>query len=350
MKSTSKQTRRARATEEAAEWVIRLGDSLTAGEQVEFLDWLKESPIHVAEMMRVLEVHDSLLGYPWWKELAPTRDFPSADVIPISPRVAQASDGARPRRPRTKFYLAGAACIGISLVCGALLLLAQGTRSILIRTQPGERRELTLVDGSTVTAAADTDLRIRLSSDKRLVSLARGKALFKVAKDKNRPFIVEAMQAQVVAVGTVFSVAESDNSVVVTVSEGKVAVTARRGSTTEAARISLNAHEQVVIASTGSLTPIHAIDGLVEQAWDQTQIQFENKAVAAVVDQFNAKNRIKIRIQDSVLAATPVSGVFGATDPRSFVAFLEAATGATIRQSGPDEIIVGMRQGTESAN
>ena len=345
MKSVSKLARRVRATEEAAEWAIRLEQhSLSASERVELLDWLKESPVHVAEMLRVLEVHDSLTEYPWWQDLAPAGNFSSADVIPISSRTAPLSTAAQPRQARAKLCWA-AACAAAALLCSTALLIGQGARSIVIQTQPGERRELTLVDGSTVTAAADTDLRIRMTTDKRLVSLLRGKALFKVAKDKAHPFIVETARVQVVAVGTIFSVADNTNAVVVTVSEGKVTVTARRdlrpsGSSRDEAGISLTAHQQVAIASTGGLTPIHSVDGAVEQSWEETRIAFERETVAAVVDQFNARNRIKIHVLDPSLAKTPVSGVFGASDPQSFVAFLQAATGATSVRSGPEEIVV----------
>ena len=51
---TDRQHRQARATEEAAEWLLKLQESgLTTATRGEFVDWLRESPLHVAEMLRI---------------------------------------------------------------------------------------------------------------------------------------------------------------------------------------------------------------------------------------------------------------------------------------------------------
>jgi transmembrane sensor len=85
-----------------------------------------------------------------------------------------------------------------------------------------ERR--VLPDGSRVDLNGDSDIAVEYSPGIRRVVLVRGEALFDVAKDSSRPFIVEASGAEVRAIGTVFSVARDKGVVDVVVTEGQVAV------------------------------------------------------------------------------------------------------------------------------
>ena len=91
-------------------------------------------------------------------------------------------------------------------------------------TEIGERRSITLADGSTVDLNARSRVRIEFSKKERRVDLLDGQALFQVTKDKNRPFIVSSGDATVRAVGTQFDVYRRTNSTTVTVLEGRVAV------------------------------------------------------------------------------------------------------------------------------
>ena len=346
MNSSSKEDRRVRATQEAAEWAGRLqDDNLAAGEQLEFVDWLRESPVHVAELLRILEVHTSLTEFPWWKNIPAVTDFSSADVIPFVSREGQAAP--TPRR-YAKWVRRCAPGIGVAAAVGGAiaLFIQQQVAPLVIRTQPGERREITLIDGSTVAAAPETELHIDINRDHRAIALLHGKAVFNVTKDRTRPFTVDAAQARVVAVGTIFSVEDNAHTVVVMVSEGKVAVTRKHqsapfGPTHDGAGVvALVAHQRVAVAPTGEALTVQNVDSTPAQTWADPQIAFENQTVAGVVRRFNANNRIQIRIADPALGEVPVSGVFAASDPQSFVAFLEAATGATSLRAGPNEIVV----------
>ncbi len=58
-------SRRARAAAEAAEWWVRIeSGELSRGEREQFVDWLRESAVHVAEMLRMAEVHGALERFP----------------------------------------------------------------------------------------------------------------------------------------------------------------------------------------------------------------------------------------------------------------------------------------------
>jgi transmembrane sensor len=175
------------------------------------------------------------------------------------------------------------------------------------------------------------------------VVIERGEAVFHVAKDRNRPFVVAAAGTRVQAVGTVFSVASNAETVVVTVTEGRVKVTpagATIGGAGREREILLGANERVSVSAQGIARPVRRIEVAPTPEWGDNQVVFENTRVADVVARFNRHNRVQIRIDDEVLATRTVSGVFAVDDPRSFVEFLQSVAGAAGTDNGSDEIVV----------
>ena len=81
-------------------------------------------------------------------------------------------------------------------------VVSMGSRRYV--TNVGEIANYTLVDGSEISLNTDSVVEISYSAARRAVVLRRGQALFHVAKDKSRPFVVTAGDRLVTAVGTAF--------------------------------------------------------------------------------------------------------------------------------------------------
>jgi transmembrane sensor len=348
----SKEKRRAAAAQSAADWLQRLeaGD-LTVPERGEFVDWLRESPMHVAEMLRAKLVHRGLSDYPAWEAVSARQEVePPADSVVWLNGENLDLQAATPqrivRRSTPRRAMLAAACLLILISVGAVL--APRFYSTRISTQAGERREITLADGSTITLSSNTALRFRLTRTLRSIQLDRGDALFHVAKDSHRPFVVYAAQTDIRAVGTVFNVAVDSKSVVVTVTEGRVAVNpmAHRSvlgsESPDEGSISVAANQQLAVSPAGHATAVHPVAGVATVVLGEQQLSFDGQTVADIVQRFNSVNRVKIRITDDALARRRVSGVFNAADPQSFVAFLEAAAGVASARRDADEIEVGV--------
>jgi len=264
--------RRARAAAEAAEWAVRLdaGDSSTS-ERVEFVDWLRESPLHVSEMLRIGRLTSALSGFDDWDRIAPAVDVPFEDTPTVinHPRFLTAKP---PRRDYRLRWFAGIAA-SVLVVVGSLVAFRQQLSSTHIRTQIGERREITLTDGSVVRLSPNTDLRIWLQPRLRSVMIVQGEALFHVAKDASRPFVVDAASAKVQAVGTMFSVVRNDESVIVTVAEGIVRVTPTMTSADAsqpgaiAASLSLGANERVSVSGHGVTGAVRRVESVPMIDW-----------------------------------------------------------------------------------
>src|SRR6266702_633599 len=215
--------RRARIAEEAAAWLLRLeSDSLSLDERAQFVDWLRESPLHVAEMLRVARLHDVLVGFTQWAQIAPLDSTSECSVptLPVPNSYAGELSSTTHRSARPRKWLAAAAVIVV--VSAALVMLVSYLGQSVIRTQLSERREVSLADGSEITIAPDSEIHVSLGPRERLIVLDRGEAFFHVSKDPHRPFVVDAGHARTRAVGTSFSVERWQDSVVVTVVEGRV--------------------------------------------------------------------------------------------------------------------------------
>lgn len=324
--------RRRRVNEEATEWLLQLqGTEMSRTQREAFVDWLRESPLHVAEMLRVASVHGALEQFESWARIATADSGKDEVVIALH---ADPDVGSGRSRWRRRTWPIAAAVAGLAL---ATALLWAPMRGQVMETARGERREVVLADGSVVQIDPESRLRVRFEENTRRVVLDAGRALFRVTKNPARPFLVEADSTTVRAVGTAFGVERKETGVVVTVSEGKVAIE-KRG-TAQAARF-LTANEQVTVVSSSSAAPVRKVDSARVLAWAEGRLNFENTPIREVVAQFNRYNTIQLRVEDEELASRPISGVFNAANPQGFIDFVEATTVVQVKNDSDGNIVI----------
>ncbi|HET9447589.1 MAG TPA: FecR domain-containing protein [Steroidobacteraceae bacterium] len=311
--------------EHAAEWFLRLhAHDLNVAERFAYLQWLKASPVHIGETLQMCVLYSVL--YPMKKQLFFTNEDDISNVIDLATR----EDTAPATRTRTSWRvrtLCVALAIGVVLIGGGIATHAW--LDSRIETQASEWRSLMLNDGSFVSVGPRTELRDRFRDQRRLLSLSRGEALFQVAKDPARPFIVDAGPAVVRATGTRFAVSRRESGVTVTVEEGAVVVSDGAG---RSGVISLTAAKQLTVS--GAWPPaVREVDAARELAWSNRRLVFEDETVAAAAGEFNRRNRVQI-VVDPAFAAEQVRGVFQADDPASFAEVVAARkNGVAVRPS-----------------
>lgn len=337
--------RRVRAAAEAADWLQRLESaSISEAERGEFVDWLRESPVHVAEMLKLGMLVSELAALKDWDRQPVPQLPPAENVVSLDafrPVIERTEDPGRGRTLRIAGLAAAVALLGV-----VALQIGNQAAETVIHTQAGESRRITLEDGSVVRVLPGTDLRVQYGRELRAVSIDRGQAIFHVAKDPDRPFIVEAAQTRVQAVGTIFSVQRLAESVVVAVAEGRVRVrppaAVERGAAGTAAveDVALRASERISVSASGVASPISHVEVDSTDDWAGNQLVFENARVEDVVARFNRRNDLQIRVTDRALASRMVSGVFDGDDPRSFVDFLEKFAGVSSVSIGLEETAV----------
>jgi transmembrane sensor len=328
--------RRQRETEEAAHWWMRLGtlqpEEVSGEDREAFIRWLRESPLHVAEMLRLARVHRSLKGFRLWNEVADSARQ-QGDVVPFT---AAAADKRGDTVRRTNHWRFAAAAT-VVLAVAATVFMLPALRGNVIATAPTERREVMLDDGSVVKLEPESRLRVSLGRHDRRVTLERGRVFFRVAKDANRPFTVEADRTLVRVVGTAFGIEQKDQSTVVTVSEGKVAAHRRDEKKSE---VLLVADQQLTVQRSRAGQLVRNIDSARALAWTEGRLVFDSAPLGEVVDEFNRYNHVRLRVEDSQLASRPVSGVFNASDPETLLAFIREGAPVSIHRENARDILI----------
>lgn len=244
-------------------------------------------------------------------------------------------ESAPPSFGRRRLLWLGASAVAACAVAAIGLGLAPSGQSF--DTRLGEVRVVTLADGSVVTLNTSTRIDVRQSDGRRLVSLEEGEALFDVAHDPDRPFIVEAGGTSIRAVGTSFIVKRLASSPVeIMVREGVVEV-AREASSRP---VRMAANTRMVATETGaSLRPADIAPEEVtrEIAWRSGRLAFEGETLAQAADAFARYSDIRIVIDDPAVGREEITGLFAANDPVSFAR--AAATSLELEATiGPGEV------------
>ena len=218
----------------------------------------------------------------------------------------------------------GAASADWVLVAAILLLvsIALWHRPVLLELQAvladhhtavGERRVISLPDGSTLHLNTASAANVQISGASRAITLIRGEAAFTVAADPARPFIVTSGPVTARALGTAFTVRRDRNGqVTVTVLEHAVEV----ASTTRGAviRATVQAGEQVGYSPAHGFGPVQAVNLRTVAAWQRGKLIFDSRPLWAVVDELNRYRPGRIVIMNPQLRALRVTGVFSLTE------------------------------------
>jgi transmembrane sensor len=301
------------AATEAADWYARLrATEISELDAVRFRTWLAGDPARRREFEAIDAFWDDLKSIESSPEIKRVR----AEIAAGRKRVGRSGMGAR---------LASAAVILLS-VCGGVFYWQQREASHYA-TEVGEQRTLPLSDGSVIVLNTDSEIRLQYSADRRSIELLRGQVNFKVAKDPARPFTVIAGGGEVRAVGTVFDVYKSDDSVTVTLIEGKVAVSvaaqARDEPPQERDRIILSAGEQLSYVAGGvSVKPRNA-DLPRATAWQARKLDFADTPLGDAVAEANRYSHDQIVLDAPSLRDARSSGVFQAGRNDLFVEGLQ---------------------------
>jgi transmembrane sensor len=228
------------------------------------------------------------------------------------------------RRPFAS--VAAAALVAVIFGLGAIIWY-QLARAPSYATEFGEQRSLRLADGSTVELNSRSQIRVRFTERERMIELLYGQALFQVSKDVARPFVVSSRSARVRAVGTRFDVNLRSSGAIVTVLEGRVAVTDRASNVSAA----VGAGEQVILRPRTAPRPVNANVSAVT-AWTQRQLVFESERLSDVAETFNRYSARPLVVEDQGRAELRLSGVFS-TDPDFLIRYLKQRPDITVRET-----------------
>lgn len=352
--------------EEASEWIVefRSGD-IDASARQRFNAWLRLSPEHVRAYLEIAAIWNeggSMDAGRRYDEASLIASVPADDnVVSIG---AEAKDPAA-TAPQIMLSKVSRIALAASLVLAAAVAWVWfNDYKDVYSTSVGEQSSIALIDGSTVEMNSRSRVRVRFTQTERDIELIEGQALFRVAKDKSRPFIVSSGNTSIRAVGTQFDVYRKKSGTIVTVVEGRVAIlssadqqAARAGRAPAAPRASpfppaktlgaslenfaardlavfLDAGEQITVQRAGTDLPRPIRTNIAAvTAWTQRRLILESASLADVAEEFNRYNASQIVIDDAGLNDFHISGVFSSTDPASLIKFLRTRRGINVTET-----------------
>lgn len=292
--------------DEAAEWIGRLrSPDLNGADRQAFSRWLLRSPAHRAAFDTMADLWDGL------GTLAEARD-------PL-PTPAAASARRRVRRP---LVMAASAMAAMLLVTLAFLF---GLPGQVHETAPGEMRTVELEDGTRVTLNTDSRLRVRYGSRQRLVRLATGgEAFFEVVADPRRPFVVESAHGRARAVGTAYSVHAREHHSLVTVTEGRVAVTPALRPEKPSGPVEVTAGQELFVSAGAAPSTPEPLDPQ-RLSWREGRLVYDDVPLTAVIDDLNRYMPQRMTISDPELARTRISAVLSIREQEAMLQALSEA-------------------------
>jgi transmembrane sensor len=287
---------------EAAQWAARIDRGpLEPAQERAFQAWLHED-------MRCTGAYARMRAISLASERARALG-PDFDPVAFAPQPLMAR--------RTVLQLGGALAACALIAVSGTWAVVRGRGRFL--TGKGETKVIALKDGSVVTLNTASEIQVHYSDTLRAVELVRGEALFDVARNKARPFVVAAGDTSVRVVGTSFTVRHLDATPVqVLVREGIVEVFKPLADT---APVRIMANDMAVAPADGDVIAASAVPAAQvhrQLAWQNGQLAFEGETLSQAVQEFSRYSDTRIVIDDPMLAKEEIAGLFKATDPIGF--------------------------------
>jgi len=201
---------------EAGAWLIKLdGDNVPSAEELASLrEWLERSPVHREQLRSFAE---------FWGKMNVLTEL----AVPLG------HANGRAKRSFVENLRHAIPQLGQASIVTAVIVIGVAT-TFWLRPDPflssndfyatavGQQRSMTLADGSVVLLNTNSQIKVAYDNEYRNVRLLQGEAHFTVEKNAEHPFRVYAGNGRMQALGTAFSVYLKDDTVNVTVTEGKV--------------------------------------------------------------------------------------------------------------------------------
>ena len=219
-------------------------------------------------------------------------------------------------------------------------------------TAVGEVKKVTLADGSEITLGAKSQLKAWATNKERRIVLVSGQAFFKVAKNPQRPFWVEAGETTVRVVGTQFDVRKGSDRTRVAVLEGivNVAIVNASGAnkSTNTTPIVLTAGQQVTRLNTGSFEAVNTISVPELESWRNGRLIYLRTSLADVVADANRYFNGSITLGSKNLADLKVTAAVSTDQIDALTDMLASSLPVVLQRDAKNNIVIMARGDVEN--
>ncbi|MBL4802783.1 MAG: FecR domain-containing protein [Emcibacter sp.] len=332
--------------DEATEWfVLMRAEEISDQREQAFVQWISQSALHQTAYAEVGGFWDDL----------PMPEFQASDVEISEASVTSLADHKAKQNALQESNKDQSAAKNSSwsprLIAASIAFLIltfaglqYGDTFLMDRhsTRIGEIADIILEDGSHLVLNTNSEIRVDLTADQRIVYLDRGEAFFEVKKDQNRPFFVETAGGLVRVLGTKFNVRHRGSSSDVTVLEGSVGVTDYGHiSDTEKARtphVTLTPNQKFTLGNDSVENVAIAVDSAATLAWRDRKLIYNGESFKSLIADINRYYDGEIRIGDPALNDIEVVAILKIEDRATTLKAIEATFNVTARPISKDLI------------
>lgn len=293
----------------AAEWHFRLREAgADPAASTACAAWRAADPRHEAAWAKAERIAGSFAG------------LPGAIALPALDR--------RLRPNARRQAVKALAALLVAAPAGWLAWHSQPARQLLAgeRTASGERRQITLADGSRVHLNSATAVDVEFDEKRRVLRLQRGEIFIDTAVDPQlaaglpaRPFVVETDAGSIRALGTRFLVRQDDTHSRVAVYQGAVEIRPRRAVDRQ---LRLDAGEQASFAA-DTAGPLAAADPRAAD-WRDGRLFVREMRLADFAAELG-RHRPGLLRCDPAVGEQRISGAFELADTDAILASLPEA-------------------------
>lgn len=330
-----------RIAEEAARWFARLqGEAATGDDWLAFEHWLKSSPAHAGayEQLEALwvdlefaTVSKGLGGRPLVAANRRVTSHRRSTLVTASR--ASASGGLAPDVLRRRAWLGAGAAIAASVAAAVGVgVWSPGVATRTFETAPGQTKDIALADGSHIRLNAASKITVALGRDARRVQMADAEAVFDVAHDAGRPFLIDVGDRQVRVVGTEFNLRHRAGLVDLTVRRGVVEVLRADAPRAAPTRVTVGQELTYSGGQMGSVLKVSDPDSAF--AWTHGQLIYRNTPLSDVAADLSRRFTTPIRTADARTGALRFSGVLVTDNATDVVRRLAAYVPVRVEHTG----------------
>ena len=357
--------------EQAASWLVRLDQGPLSSADTEALrEWASRSDFHQRYLAKLARNWDAMGVL---EELSVLFPLPDKDYDRHIAAQGQAAQGQADASSTGGWFnwlrppaLAGmAAVFAFTLIW---LLPASAPQQQRFVTGVGEQARHTLSDGTVIALNTQSVVNVDYRGANRVITLTSGEAHFDVAKNPDRPFVVYAGEGLVWAVGTAFNVYLNQQSVDVTVTEGRVKVFADviPAQALPALTVALpadathiepfnadNPPDEMLVIAGESLQYRERIEHLaqVEEqalkqklAWQQGALVFDGETLEQALIEISRYTEQSIIIIDPSIKTTRIGGHFKTDNIDALLLSLSEGFGIEVKRVSANRIHLSARQ------
>jgi len=311
--------------EEAAAWFVRLNTTTVAFETLQAHKEWRKLPGKL-EAYRQIEKT--------WRQTGQIDGHPLITTALDDIRARSAARQDRRRRPLTIVIIGVAAGLIVTIL--TLGVMTSRLSGATYKTDIGEQRLIQLADGSKVRLDTATKIKVHFDRGTRRIRLDDGRAFFDVAHDATRPFIVDAGQASVRALGTRFDVRQDAGATQVTLIQGRVEVRGR--AQTSAKPVELRPGQQVTAGQ--ALSAPKAADVSAATSWTTGQIVFHAVPLRQAIAEINRYSLHHIELDPAYRGEAPVTGIFDTGDVEAFTSSVSALRGLSVERQADGALLL----------